>query len=74
MAALFLDEIGEIEAPIQAKLLRVLETGHFRRLGGTKDLSADVRIVAATNQNLEEMSRKCFRFAWIYIIALVHLW
>lgn len=54
---LFLDEIGEIEAPIQAKLLRVLETGHFRRLGGNKDLTADVRILAATNRDLEEMSR-----------------
>ncbi len=55
---LFLDEIGEIEAPIQAKLLRVLETGHFRRLGGTKDLSADVRIVAASNCNLEQLSQE----------------
>jgi DNA-binding NtrC family response regulator len=55
---LFLDEIGEIEAPIQAKLLRVLETGHFRRLGGTKDLTADVRILAATNRDLEKMSRR----------------
>jgi DNA-binding NtrC family response regulator len=54
---LFLDEIGEIEAPIQAKLLRVLETGKFRRLGGTKDLTADVRILAATNRDLEQMSR-----------------
>jgi DNA-binding NtrC family response regulator len=54
---LFLDEIGEIEAPIQAKLLRVLETGQFRRLGGTKDLKADVRILAATNRNLEQMSK-----------------
>lgn len=53
---LFLDEIGEIEPTIQAKLLRVLETGTFRRLGGTKDLSSDVRIVAATNCNLEKMS------------------
>ncbi|MEN8216078.1 MAG: sigma-54 dependent transcriptional regulator [Pseudomonadota bacterium] len=53
---LFLDEIGEIEAPIQAKLLRVLETGQFRRLGGTKDLMADVRIIAATNRDLEMMS------------------
>ena len=53
---LFLDEIGEIEPPIQAKLLRVLETGRFRRLGGTKDLSSNVRIVAATNCNLEKMS------------------
>lgn len=55
---LFLDEIGEIEAPIQAKLLRVLETGTFRRLGGTKDLVADVRIVAATNCDLEQMSEE----------------
>lgn len=53
---LFMDEIGEIESPIQAKLLRVLETGQFRRLGGTKDLKADVRIIAATNRDLEHMS------------------
>lgn len=67
---LFLDEIGEIEPPIQAKLLRVLETGRFRRLGGTKDLSADVRIVAATNQNLEEMSRKgTFRLDLYYRLS-----
>ncbi len=52
---LFLDEIGEISPAIQAKLLRVLETGRFRRLGGTKDLSAKVRIVAATNRDLEAM-------------------
>ncbi len=53
---LFLDEIGEIPPPIQAKLLRVLETGQFRRVGSTKDLSSDVRIVAATNRNLKKMS------------------
>jgi DNA-binding NtrC family response regulator len=52
---LFLDEIGEIDGSIQAKLLRVLESGQFRRLGGTKDLSADVRVVAATNRDLAEM-------------------
>ncbi|MGB5198381.1 MAG: sigma-54 dependent transcriptional regulator [Sedimenticolaceae bacterium] len=52
---LFLDEIGEIDGAIQAKLLRVLETGQFRRLGGTKDLAADVRVVAATNRDLQEM-------------------
>ncbi len=51
---LFLDEIGEIDATIQAKLLRVLETGQFRRLGGLKDLQADVRIVAATNRDLKK--------------------
>jgi len=53
---LFLDEIGEIEPAIQAKLLRILETGRFRRLGGIKDLRANVRIVAATNRDLEQMS------------------
>lgn len=52
---LFLDEIGEIPPPIQAKLLRVLETRRFRRVGGTEDLAAEVRIVAATNRNLEVM-------------------
>lgn len=53
----FLDEIGEVTPTIQAKLLRILETGTFRRLGGTKDLRADVRFVAATNRDLEEMVR-----------------
>ncbi|RMG35409.1 MAG: sigma-54-dependent Fis family transcriptional regulator [Gammaproteobacteria bacterium] len=54
---LFLDEIGEIEPAIQAKLLRVLETGQFRRLGSVKDLIANTRIVAATNRDLEAMSQ-----------------
>jgi DNA-binding NtrC family response regulator len=53
---LFLDEIGEIALSMQAKLLRVLETGTYRRLGGLKDLSANVRIVAATNRDLAQMS------------------
>lgn len=53
---LFLDEIGEIPPKIQAKLLRVLETRQFRRLGGLDDLDAEVRIVTATNRNLEEMA------------------
>ena len=55
---LFLDEIGEIPPAIQAKLLRVLETGKFRRVGGTRDLEADVRIVAATNRDLKAMSER----------------
>jgi len=55
---LFLDEIGEISPSIQAKLLRVIETGIFRRVGGTKDLRANVRFVVATNRNLAEMSEK----------------
>jgi len=53
---MFLDEIGEIPIAVQSKLLRVLETGKFRRVGGTRDLISDVRIVAATNRNLKQMS------------------
>lgn len=67
---LFLDEIGEIEASIQVKLLRFLETGKFRRLGGTKDLQSNTRIVAATNRDLEEMSRNgSFRSDLYYRLA-----
>ena len=55
---LFLDEIGELDISLQAKLLRVLESGVFRRLGSTKDLRANVRVVAATNRNLEQLSRE----------------
>lgn len=51
----FLDEIGELSLSQQAKLLRVLETGRFRRVGGTKDLAANVRFIAATNRDLEKM-------------------
>jgi DNA-binding NtrC family response regulator len=54
---LFLDEIGEIGPAIQAKLLRVLETGRFRRVGGTSDLGSDARILTATNRDLEAMVR-----------------
>jgi DNA-binding NtrC family response regulator len=54
---LFLDEIGEVTPALQVKLLRVLETGVFRRVGGTADVSVDVRVIAATNRDLEEMMR-----------------
>ncbi len=53
-STVFLDEIGEISPAIQAKLLRVLETARFRRLGGTRDISANVRFVTATNRNLSD--------------------
>jgi len=67
---LFLDEIGEITPSIQAKLLRVIETGRFRRVGGTKDLRANVRVVAATNRNLAEMSEeKKFRADLFYRLS-----
>jgi PAS domain S-box-containing protein len=51
---LFLDEIGEIPLVLQAKLLRVLEEQSFRRLGGLKDISLNLRFIAATNKNLRE--------------------
>ncbi len=55
---LFLDEIGEISTSVQVRLLRVLQEGMIRRVGGSKELSVDVRIVAATHRNLEEMIQK----------------
>lgn len=59
---LFLDEIGEISASFQAKLLRVLQEGEFERVGGNRTLHVNVRIIAATNRNLEEeVARGNFR-------------
>src|SRR5205823_11678256 len=52
---LFLDEIGEIDASIQIKLLRFLGERSFERVGSNKTLTADVRLIAATNKNLEEL-------------------
>jgi Nif-specific regulatory protein len=52
---LFLDEIGEISPSTQAKLLRVLQEGVFERVGGTQPVKVDVRVITATNRNLEEM-------------------
>jgi DNA-binding NtrC family response regulator len=49
---IFLDEVGEMSLEVQAKLLRVLETGRFRRLGGTKEVAVDVRVISATNRDL----------------------
>jgi two-component system, NtrC family, response regulator AtoC len=54
---LFLDEVGDISPIIQPKLLRFLETGDFRRVGGTNELRVDVRVISATNKNLQEESR-----------------
>ena len=55
---LFLDEIGDLDIVLQAKLLRVLQAGEFQRVGGTQTLTADVRVLAATNKNLEEEVRE----------------
>ncbi|QPO11475.1 sigma 54-interacting transcriptional regulator [Thalassospira sp. A40-3] len=53
---LFLDEIGELTPYLQAKLLRVLQDGRFRRVGGTDEITVDVRVISATNRDLEAMS------------------
>jgi two-component system, NtrC family, nitrogen regulation response regulator NtrX len=52
---IFLDEIGDMALPAQAKVLRVLQTGEFTRVGGEKSMRTDCRVVAATNRDLEEM-------------------
>ncbi len=51
---IFLDEIGDLSAGVQTKLLRVLQDGSFERLGGTQTLKVDVRVITATNKNIEE--------------------
>jgi DNA-binding NtrC family response regulator len=58
---LFIDEVAEMSPSMQAKLLRVLENGHYRRVGGTQDYYTDLRIIAATNKPLEE-EQKAGRF------------
>jgi Nif-specific regulatory protein len=69
---LFLDEIGEISGAFQAKLLRVLQEGEFERVGGNRTLKVDVRLVCATNRNLEEMvSKGEFRADLYYRINVV---
>ena len=54
---IFLDEIGDLPLDLQAKLLRVLQEGEFERVGGTQTIKIDVRVIAATNRNLEESTR-----------------
>lgn len=70
---LFLDEIADLDLQIQAKLLRVLETGTLLRLGGTQPVSVDIRIVAATHKNLNQMVEEgAFRHdLWYRLCAFV---
>ena len=69
---LFLDEIGELPLAIQAKLLRVLEERRFERVGGTQSIDVDVRIVVATNRNLQKLvEEKLFREDLYFRISAV---
>jgi len=72
---IFLDEIGEMPVNLQSKLLRVLENGTFRRVGGTADIRVDVRIVAATNKNLlDEIAAGRFREDLYYRLNVIPIY
>jgi DNA-binding NtrC family response regulator len=69
---LFLDEIGEMDLRLQAKLLRALEEKTFRRVGGTRDINVDVRLLAATNVHLEERVKEgIFREDLFYRLSVI---
>ena len=71
---LFLDEIGELELSLQAKLLRVLEEGCFRRVGGLRDLPLDVRVIAASNRDLKsEGEAGRFRADLFYRLSVIQI-
>lgn len=72
--SLFLDEIGEISKETQVKLLRVLQEGEFERVGGTKTIKVDVRLIAATNKTLlDEVRQQRFREDLYYRINVIYL-
>jgi two-component system response regulator PilR (NtrC family) len=71
---IFLDEISELPLMMQVKLLRVLQDGEFKRVGGTEDIRVDVRIISATNKNLEEAVReKQFREDLFYRLNVIQI-
>jgi two-component system response regulator AtoC len=73
-STLFLDEIGELPAPMQVKLLHFLENGRYRRVGSTRDRAADVRIIAATNRRLaEDVQQGRFRTDLFYRLNVISL-
>ncbi len=71
---LFLDEIGDLSLAVQTKLLRVLETREFERVGGTKSIKMEARIIAATNKNLnEEIQAGRFREDLFYRVNIINI-
>src|ERR1043166_3793973 len=71
---LFLDEVGEITPAVQVKLLRVLQDGKFERLGGTRTIESDVRIITATNKDLRrEVEEKRFREDLFYRLNVINI-
>ncbi len=71
---LFIDEVGDLSIQLQAKLLRAIDTGEFRRVGANKIRRADVRIIVATNRDLEEMVKSGrFRKDLYYRLNVIHL-
>ena len=73
-STLFLDEVGDMPPQMQVKLLHFLEQGRFRRVGSTRDQSADVRVIAATNRHLaEEVEQKRFRADLYYRLNVISL-
>jgi two-component system response regulator AtoC len=71
---LFLDEIGDMDVDLQAKLLRVLQTGQFERVGGERTIETDVRVISATNRNLEQrIAERTFREDLLYRLNVVSI-
>ena len=69
---MFLDEIGDLDLDLQAKLLRVLQTGQFERVGGNEMLQVDVRLISATNHDLEsQVAKQAFREDLLYRLNVV---
>ncbi|MCK5795984.1 MAG: sigma-54-dependent Fis family transcriptional regulator [Deltaproteobacteria bacterium] len=72
---IFLDEIGDISSAVQVRLLRVLQTGEFERVGGSRTLTSDARVIAATHRDLEARCRQgVFREDLFYRLNVIPIW